>query len=133
MRFRNSNVLLILELAHLGDNQFVQFSASNNAGQAYPISRRSNGNSEILELTLTMPNKVILELTNLTAQIELRNMTLANIPINNALLSNLIEFQHVAAEPIYSTTWNQDGRVIFNFFGLDPIAYHFHIGNKIRI
>ena len=79
-----------------------------------------------------MPNKIIINLHKQTsdALIELKGVILGNIKFKNSMLAQLCVYttEHGVRR---CTTWNQNGRVEFEFFDQDPILYHLHMGTTI--
>jgi hypothetical protein len=141
MRIQNTTFLLTLSIKNANDNLSLEAYGSNFD---LLTSEQTNKNGvDIIEISTYMPNTVTVVLFGNTMPIELVGMSLAGIPINGNILTDVIEYKpseipvQSVQECVKNTSvrrlvWDQPGCVLINLFDPNPFAYHMYIGNKIR-
>lgn len=100
-----------------------------------------NNNQLIIETWITLSNQILLEFSIAEHEtIELTGMSLAMIPINKKILTNIAEYKRNASLNDFQTVstkktlnWDRSGCVLFNIFNPNPLAYHLYIGNQIKM
>jgi hypothetical protein len=154
MRIQNTNFLLTLVLEHttVDNSNVMNIDAYGSDFKPLPLQRTIEGNRETIEISICMPNTIMLVLfgknyqTDKEKSVRLLEMSLAGIKINNTILFNsVIDYRptveinppesiqellnNPSTDPIL---WNHNGCVLFNLFDPDPFAYHMYIGNQIK-
>ena len=88
-----------------------------------------------LNFKVSIPNQLTFVIENSNSNtVTLKKCSLGGLEITTSMLNQICNFTPSgASEPIVTTNWWQDGKVVIDFFAGDWVQYHLLYGNKIIV
>lgn len=88
-----------------------------------------------LTFKILVPNQLTFVIENSNSNpVTLKKCSLGGLEIPTSILNQICNFTPLGeADPIVTTNWWQDGKVVIDFFAGDWVQYHLLYGNKIIV
>jgi len=88
-----------------------------------------------LNFKVLVPNQLTFVIANSSSNpVTLKKCSLGGLEIATSILNQICNFTPLgASDPIVTTNWWQDGKVVIDFFAGDWVQYHLLYGNKIIV
>jgi hypothetical protein len=140
MRLQRQIVLLKFQLKSLNFDNF-KITAYDRYSKKLCMNQYQNNDIITFESWITLSNQILLEFSNIeNTPVELVTMSLAMIPIDKKVLTNITEYKKGASITNFqkvpsnkTLVWDHSGCVLFDIFNPNPLTYHLNIGNKINV
>jgi len=87
-----------------------------------------------INLKFSIPNQITFVISNLQSGpnlVKLKKCSLGGLELTQSILDQICMFTPLGDEPIVTTNWWKDGKVIIDFFANNWVQYHLLYGNKI--
>ena len=138
MRIQRANHSMKLKLQNADQNLHV--SAYSSDFQSLKSTHVWDNKSHYIEISIPMPDRIIIGIFGNEQGIELTSMSLAGIPFIKEVLNQIVEHKPIKdLNKVFDTPsrktlhWSTNGYLVIDFFNPDPFAYHMYVGNKIKM
>ena len=112
----------------------LQITLYDRTGILATVSDISQIETE-LSFKVSVPGQLTFVIENSNSNpVTLKKCSLGGLELATSILNQICNFTPSgASEPIVTTNWWQDGKVVIDFFAGDWVQYHLLYGNKIFV